>query len=109
MVHASPLQLTWPVACGLLGVCTQRQFRPAVLGEQGADLNVGFDSFVDKAEDGEALFGHLLAAVRKSGYPQHAHFVVRPPLPTPLLPPAHLHALIPNSSLPSSPRRFATT
>lgn len=53
-----------------------RQFRPAVLGEQGADLNVGFDSFVDKAEDGEAVFGHLLAAVRKSGYPlQHAHFV----------------------------------
>ncbi|BFI39979.1 RAT1-interacting protein [Marchantia polymorpha subsp. ruderalis] len=54
-----------------------RRFRQDVLNEYGADLNEGFESFVEKTEDNDGSgFGDLLACLRKNGPPlDNIHFV----------------------------------
>ncbi|KAL3679956.1 hypothetical protein R1sor_022912 [Riccia sorocarpa] len=54
-----------------------RKFRQDILSEEGADLNEGFDTFVEKKEDLDGSgFGDLLACLRKKGPPlDNIHFV----------------------------------
>jgi RAT1-interacting protein len=54
-----------------------RRFRREILSESGADLNEGFESYVEKREDGAASgFGDLLACLRGKQIPlDNVHFV----------------------------------
>jgi RAT1-interacting protein len=53
------------------------RFRPDILHESGIDLNDGFESYVEKQEDGAASgFGDLLACIRDKSIPlDNIHFV----------------------------------
>jgi RAT1-interacting protein len=54
-----------------------RRFRRVILSESGADLNEGFESYVEKREDGATSgFGDLLACLRGKQIPlDNVHFV----------------------------------
>ncbi|KAF5735457.1 decapping nuclease DXO chloroplastic [Tripterygium wilfordii] len=53
-----------------------RLFKRLISADVGADLNVGYDTFVEKKELGSQGFGDLLACIRHKNYPlQNIHFV----------------------------------
>uniref|UniRef100_A0A2P2M313 Decapping nuclease n=1 Tax=Rhizophora mucronata TaxID=61149 RepID=A0A2P2M313_RHIMU len=55
-----------------------RLFKRHVSEDVGADLNEGFDTFIEKTELGSQGFGDLLACIRDKNIPlQNMHFVVR--------------------------------
>ncbi|KAI3756579.1 hypothetical protein L1987_56401 [Smallanthus sonchifolius] len=53
-----------------------RLFKRLITGDIGADLNQGFDTFVEKKDLGSQGFGDLLACIRSKNIPlQNMHFV----------------------------------
>ncbi|MQL82457.1 hypothetical protein Taro_014914 [Colocasia esculenta] len=56
---------------------TLRLFKRTICDDVGADLNIGFEAFVEKKESDSQGFGDLLACVRNKRIPlQNIHFVI---------------------------------